>query len=1046
MKKNHFLLVLLILIGNCLQAQMTTSGLSGRIKDESGFLPGATVQALHLPSGTRYGTVTNEEGLFTLQGMRPGGPYEVTVSFIGYQTEKFENIQLQLGATYPLNVTLKNETIGLEEVMIRASKGVNASKTGAATGFSIRQLSTLPTVSRSLTDITRLTPQASVNSNGAISFAGANNRYNSFQIDGAMNNDVFGLTSNGTNGGQASTEPVSLESIEQIQVNIAPFDVRQSGFTGGGINAITKSGTNSFSGSAYFYGNNQNLIGKTPGSLKPGEKRRRLIEQHDYQYGLTFGGPLIRNKLFFFANYERTDKSYPTSDNLGDGSVITQTNADRILNHLQSLTGGKYSGNFNPRDVFTRSHKAGLKIDWNISDAHRLTLRYSLVDAEKLNFSRSQYTLRASDAGYVFTSKTHSWIAELNSRIGNDMNNELRASYVRVRDNREPNGERFPSIQIKNVDGGTVYLGTEYSSAANRLDQDILTLTDNFNWLVGKHNLTFGTHNELYFFENLFIQNLHGQYNFNSLDNFLNGKVDRYYYGQSKEEITGRRDFAPSFGAMQIGFYLQDNWSITDLFNLTYGVRIDIPAFLDTPSENPEFNHWEVARAYGVKTDVKPRTSPLWSPRIGFRWHLTPERKQLVRGGVGIFTGRIPFVWLSNSFSNTGMEFVKYDIKNPAFEGFYFNTDPYGQYEMLQKATATKTTEVDVFTKDFKFAQNLRFNLAYEQVLPGEVKLTLEGLYSKTLNDIVYQNINIEPTGQTFGEKYGYDFDLRPLYNSQVNRDYTRVMLLENTSKGYTYNLSAKLEKSFHFGLDLSAFYTYGQSKSLNPGSSSVAYSNWQYNEIIYNPNKPELSYSDFNIPHRVVATLTYSKAYAKHFKTTVSLVYTGQSGAPYNVTYNNDLNGDYAYNDLIYIPTDAQIDRMQFYATADYSETQQRENLKQFLGSTRYLKDHRGKYYKRNADNMKFEYHFDFRLLQDFSFKTGNHTHTLQLSLDIMNVGNMLNKKWGVENYLSNNSYSPIGFYKDKYQFLHEGDYDPFEISDFYSRWRGQLGIKYIF
>lgn len=1049
MKRFGLLVFVLFCVLYIVKAQVTTSGISGKVMTDGEPVIGATIQAILVSSGSRYGTVTNEDGRFSLQGMRVGGPYQVEISYIGFKTVVYNDIYLRIGDVYALNVTLNEspETIG--EVVVTGHAGVSATRTGAASSFSGGDIALLPTISRSVTDITRLTPQATVNSSGSISFAGANNRYNSFQIDGVMNNDVFGLSTNGTNGGQAGTEPVSLDALEQIQVNIAPFDVRQSGFTGGGVNAITKSGTNEFRGTAYFFGNNQNLIGKTPGNLMNGEKRDKLINQHDFQFGATMGGPIIKDKLFLFANYERTDKSIPTSNNLNDGSAISEANAKAILDHLKELTDGRYTANFDKKDVYTRSNKASAKIDWNINDRNKFTARYSFVGADKLSFPRSEYALRASDEAFVYTSNTHSVIAELNSTINNTLNNELRASYVRVRDSRDPQGDPFPYIQINNISGrNNAYLGTDYSSIANKLNQDIFTLTDNFSWLQGNHNFTFGTHNELYHFKNLFIQNLYGAYTFASLDDFLNNKVETYNYGQSKVGVTGTDRFAPSFSAMQIGLYAQDNWSISDRFSLAYGIRMDVPLLLDRPTENPVFNKWEVAKQYDVETNRKTKATPLWSPRVGFRWTATEDGATLIRGGAGVFTGRIPFVWLSNSFSNTGMEFEKYYYKGTFPEGFYFNTDPFGQYEMIKKGNTDKSTEVDVFTKNFKYAQNLRFNLALEQILPSDIRITLEGIYSKTLNDVVYRNINMGLTDQTVASAYGLSFDNRPLFKSKLNSDYTRVILLDNTSRGYTYNLSAKLEKTFDFGLDLMASYMFGQSKSLNSGASSVAWSNWQYNEIKGDPNHPELSYSDFNIPHRVVVAVTYGKEYARYFKSTVSLVYTGQSGAPYNVTYSGDLNGDGSTgNDLAFIPTDVNIDQMDFLKTDKISSDQQRADLKAFLGQTRYLKDHRGEYYDRNADNMKFEHHFDFRFLQDFKLKVGERTNTIQLSFDIMNVGNMFNKKWGLQHFLPNDSYSPIAYRGNgQFQYTSGANYNPFSISDFYSRWRAQVGLRYIF
>ncbi len=1059
-KMRSFVALALLMLVTTLCAQVTTSGIDGVVTADKEPVIGATVLAIHEPSGTRYGTITNVDGRFALQGMRAGGPYKIEISYIGYRTETYSGVQLQLGETFRLNVALKESTQMMDELVVIGEKaGLESSRTGAAISFNLGAIQSIPTISRSVTDITRLTPQASVNSNGSISFAGANNRYNSFQIDGAMNNDVFGLAANGMNGGQASTQPVSMETIEQVQVNIAPFDVRQSGFTGGGVNAITKSGTNKFHGSAYFYGNNQNLIGTEAGKMENGKKRSKYQDQNDYQYGLTLGGPILKNKLFFFANYEKTDKSYPTTNNIGEGSYLTKEDADKILARMQELTGGKYTGNFDPRDVKTESDKVGVKVDWNINDRHKLTARYSFVKASDDAFSRSVGAMRASDNGYAFNNRTASYILELNSRVGdkNPVNNEFRVSYVTVRDNRQPFGDPFPNFYIKTVTNpnkknASINLGTEYSSCANALDQDILTLTDNLTWLVGKHNLTFGTHNELYRFENLFIQNLYGSYTFDNLDGFLNGTVSAYSYGQAKENITGNPNWAPEFGAAQLGLYVQDQWEVTNNLSLTYGIRMDIPMFMDTPSENVTFNEWDIAKQWGVKTNRDISSNPLFSPRAGFRWSIDREKGMLLRGGVGVFTGRIPFVWLSNSFSNTGVEFMKYYYSYPSFSGFHIVTDPYGQLNMLQNAKTDNTTEVDVFSKDFKFSQNLRFNLAYEMRLPFDVKMTLEGMYSKTLNDILYRNINIEESGETVASKGYAPFDQRA-YFKKINGDYTRVMLLDNTSKGYTYNLSAKLEKSFDFGLDAMVAYTYGQSKSLNSGGSSVAWSNFRYNYTVGHPNEPELGYSNFNIPHRVVGMLTYNKKWNNNLRTSVSLIYTGQSGTPYNVYYAGDLNGDGSdSNDLLFIPTDAQIDQMKFVPTDNLTADQQRADLKAWLGSAAYLKDHRGEVYKRNADNAPWENHFDFRFMQEFSLKVGKEYHSLQLSFDILNVGNLLNREWGLETetaYYAPISYGNLTGVNGKemgFQYTSGANNQPLKSSSFYSRWRAQIGVRYSF
>jgi len=1050
-------------------AQVTTSGINGRVTDGKEELMGASVLAIHLPSGTSYGTITNLDGRFTLSGMRPGGPYKVTISYVGFVSEEHVNLTLPLGEAIVLNAKLREQSVELGEAVVIGKAGFNSQRTGSASNINQGQLEKMPTISRSINDFTRLVPQASPTGSG-MSFAGANNRYNSFQIDGTVNNDVFGLSSAGTNGGQAGANPISLDAIEEIQVVIAPFDVRQSGFTGGGVNAITKSGTNDFKASAYFYGNNQNFAGTTAG--KGVENRQKLTEQSDAQYGFTFGGPIIKNKLFFFVNAEQQRKSYPLAYNVRedggtpgeDGySQVSKEDADLVMNKVMELTGGKYNGGgYSPRDVFTNNTKALARIDWNINSRNKMTMRYSYLTAENLSLSRTNNTLRFNDNGYVMNNETHSLVAELNSQFKNNMNNEFRAGYTRVRDNRSLEANNpFPFVKIELANRNVIQIGTEDNSAANRLDQDIVTLTNNFNWTIGSHQLTFGTHNEFFFMENLYIRNLYGSYTYASLDDFLSiGTANEalpktYYYAQAKEEITGRKDWAPRFGAGQIGVYAQDQWDVTNRFRLTYGVRFDMPIFFDKPTENTEFNNTEFAKQYNLNNSTMPKATPLVSPRVGFRWNMTEDRSSILRGGAGIFTGRIPFVWISNSFSNTGVEFAKYqfDSRNPFPSDFAFNANVNNQ----PTGSAQNSTEINLVSKDFKFPQVFRANLAYEQMLPFGVKATIEGLYTKNLNDINLNNLVFKESGSTLNN----GGDDRPIMeketiqaldnNGNVTQTYTNVLVLENTSKGYTWNMSAKLEKTFDFGLDLMAAYTIGESKSVNSGTSSVAYSNWQYNETRSNPNKSELSYSDFDNRHRIIAAATYSKSYAKYFKTSVSLMYSGNTGSNYSVIYNGDINGDGVHgNDLMYVPTVAETQNMTFKPAEGWSADAQRAALNQYIDGHKDLSKLRGKYAERNAMHADFEHHFDVRIAQDFDVYFGKRKNTIQLSLDILNIGNLFNRSWGMYHSPGFN-HNPLAVTSlsngtPEFQFTTDPNKQWIGISDYNSRWRMQLGVKYIF
>ena len=626
-------------------AQVTTSSLGGRIVDQNGEgVIGAAVVATHEPSGTVYGVVTNADGRYTIDGMRPGGPYKVEITCLGYQDARFNDIQLTLGEMKTVSPVLTESSQFLSESVVVAD--ADAGKTGASQAIGRRVIEEMPSITRGIADVARVNPFIRTNDSGAMTFAGINNRYNSFQIDGAMNNDVFGLTASGSNGGHAGTQPVSMETIEQVQVSIAPFDIRQSGFTGGAINAITKSGTNDFHGSVYGFGLNQNLIGRY--TLANGDKSSKYGDQLEYQTGVTVGGPIIKDKLFFFASFEVSNKQYPNAYGLGSPqSKVDATAAKEVLDWVKANS--NYTGDL-PSDlqVYTKSNKFTAKLDWNINQRNHASFRYSLVDAKQLNSVSGASSLCATDYSYDFLSKTNSFVAELQSRIGDNKNNEFRISWVRVRDRRNPLGDPFPMLQINNVGGGTLYIGNERSSEANRLDQDIFSLTDNFSWYLGNHTLTFGTHNELYRFTNLFIQDKYGTYYFNSPDDLFKGVINQFRLNHANVDVTGDENWEPTFRAGQIGFYAQDKWAVNDRFDLTYGLRVDIPFFIDKPDENKPFTEYANSMKWDVRTDQAAKSTPLFSPRLGFRYDINNDSKFVLRGGAGLFTGRSRIaVWRS---------------------------------------------------------------------------------------------------------------------------------------------------------------------------------------------------------------------------------------------------------------------------------------------------------------------------------------------------------------------------------------------------------------
>lgn len=1043
------LLAAVLLLAGRAAGQITTAAIDGLVTDPgAGPLAGAVVAAVHTPSGTQYAAVTNGEGRYTIRGMRAGGPYRVEISFVGMEPVGGEIPSLALGEVFRYDAQLRESSQLLEKVVVTGRGGIDGRKTGAAAGISSEQIGRMPSITHGIADAIRLNPQVSVSNEGTIRFMGKNNRYNSFRIDGVTNNDVYGLADNGFNGGQAGTQPVSMEIVEQIRLAIAPFDVRQSGFTGGSIEAITKSGTNEMHGTLYAFANDQHLIGDTYRTAD-GTLSNRFTDQYEYRTGAALGGPLLKNRLFFFVNYERADKTYRNPYSIGTAaSRIDADKAADLLRHLNGLAAAQgidYRGDLDASDVYARSHKAGAKLDWNIGSRHKATLRWSLVDARQLNSVSEPDLLNASDFSYDFISRTNSLVAELQSSLTNDLSNELRVSYVRVRDRREP-GAPFPMIQIRNVGDGVLNLGNDRSSMANRLDQDVWSFTDNLTWYTGKHALVVGTHNEFYRFSNLFIQDAYGSYFFDSPDDFYAGKIKQYRFAEANVGVTGDPRWASAFSAGMLGFYFQDNFNVSRNLDLTFGLRMDIPLIFDTPTENAPFNDFMARCGWPYRTDSRVSRRPLFAPRMGFRWRAGD--RLVVRGGAGVFTGRIPYVWLSNNFANTGMQLSTYIASTPeSTDGLSLILDPAQQYRNTARMAVCGSQIINIFDSDFRFPQDLRIDLAADFRLGG-IRWTAEAVYSKTLNDVYYRNLAVAPTGETLGERFpSLAFDGRPLFGKLDGAaDYAGIYLLCNTSRGHTYSLSLTAEREFDFGLEVMASYNYLDSRTQNNGTGTVAAANWQANYTSGNPNEPQTGYSPFNVPHHLRAAVYYTARWNAAHTTTFGLLYNGNSGIPYSVCYNGDLNGDGAYNDLIYIPTDAEVDQMRFTATSDYSARQQQENLKAWLAVDGYMKTHRGAYYRRNAGNKRFEHRFDLHLAHRFDFRIGKQKRGVELSFDIINLGNLLNRNWGHASVPSA-YYNPITYKEDgSFQFLHDADFNMHASDDYYSRWHGQAGVKFIF
>jgi hypothetical protein len=1058
-KRLLFFAVSLFLLTTAAMAQVTTSSMSGKVTSASEKgepIIGASVVAIHEPSGTRYGAVTNVDGRFTIQGMRTGGPYKVEVSYIGYRNVAYKDIRLELGNTYQLDVSMNESSQILNEVVITGTAS-KKQMTGAGQNFSTSKIENAPTVDRNIYDIVKNMPMAQVNKIGGISFAGSNNRYNSFQIDGTVSNDVFGLTASGTNGGQSNANPISMDAIQEIQVVVSPFDVRQSGFTGGGINAITKQGTNQFHGAAYLYYTNQNMYGRY--NAVNNHEKSKLDTQHTTTYGFSLGGPIIKNKLFFFANVEKISETYPSryypgSDNYTAnkaGVTFNESIANQILNRYKTVTG--LQDVYGSRDVNQNQLGILARIDWNINNNNKFAFRYQHNNSASDNYSSGSSTYYFNNSGYTMKNNTNSFVAELNSHISNALYNEFRGSATFVRDQREV-PYQGPCIWIKSSDDtGSVgiNLGTEYSSGANSLNQNIYTFEDNLSWYLGSHTLTVGTHNEILHMENEFVQANNGEWVYTSLANFLNDKAYQFVY-----KYADPASFVPKFNAGQFGFYVQDKWEVYNNLQLTLGMRFDIPKVFDDPTTNTTFNSSTISKTYNAVIGRMPSAKLMLSPRFGFRWFLDDAHSTLLRGGLGLFTGRVPFVWLSNAFTNDGIEQKGTTITSktnvaPSFTTYYNN--PLGA---TQSGSAAKP-DICTVSKKFKYPQVFRTDLALEQKLPFDFNLTLEGLYSKTINNAYFKNLAQSENGKVYAVP-GQESSVAPYYTIDKS-NYTSIIDLENTNKGYTYSFSAMLEKTFDFGLNASASYTYGHSKSVFDGTSSVAYSNWKYN-YAYDSNRPALSYSTFDIPNRIVASLGYTTPkYANGlFDTNIALIYTGSNGMRYSITMNEyaDYNGDgYAGNSLMYIPTASDIANMNIVDNTDtkgnviMSAADSRKYIEEWIQGNKYANKHRGQYAERNGCQAPWENRLDLHIAENIYALKSIRGSKLQITLDIINFGNLLNKKWG-DNYASAYNVSPLTVASvnssNNVAAFYYNSNNTVTLSDISSRWHAQVGVKFIF
>ena len=1024
--KRLLLSVALLLVVAVASAQVTTSSIRGRVTTNDNPLPGATIVATHTPSGTNYGTTSNSEGHFAISGMRVGGPYNVTISFIGYNDVVIADLMLGLGNNAELSVELTEAAIEVEDIVISAS-----SKNLSGDTFLRNEIEAIPSIDRSIYDLTNLMSTAISPAAGGIILGGQSTRYNAFTIDGTSSADIYGLGTTGMTGSLTKANPIPIDAVGAVSISTATVNVRESGFTGGAINAVTRSGDNEFRGSAYTYYNNEHFWGTTPGADVA--ERKHLSEQATNIYGVTLGGPIVKNKLFFFVAGEFNRNTTPSTNYPAMGnSALSVEEAQKISERYHALTGYD-GGGYGENLIKALTGSAVARLDWNINRNNHLSLRYNMLHADADASSNTNQAFYFTGAEYTNINRTHSVVAELNTSKNNKINT-LRLGYTRLKDGRTTD-ESLPAVIINGLGErgtGSATIGTNPYSGRNMLKQDVFIFGDDFLFIADNNHITIGTSNEIYRADNLYMANARGTYTYNNLDDFLADNASKYQYGYFAD---GKQN--PPMTTGQFALYAQDEVYLAGDGKFTAGLRIDIPVMFNTPGINEEFNASDFATRANTATGNIPRTQVLISPRIGYEGSIAEGLK--LRTSAGIYTGRSPFVWLSNCYQNNGMRSMSVTVNN-AVETPDFSLNPESVGIMSNPA-------IDIVAKDFRYPQVFRLaaGLDYQY---GGLRLSLDGDYTKGINNLFVENLVAADNGQRLYVG-GEGSTTSATYYNSTTKEYSSVYRLGNTHKGYSWSATARLEYNFGYaleGLRLTAAYTYSEAKSVNDGISAQSSSNWGRNYAV-DSNNPALSNSVYEFPHKVVASLSYSRRYGK-FGTNFMLLYNGHSGEHYSLTYAKgkvDVNGDsYKGNSLIYIPTKEEM------ATMLWADDTSAAAFNSYIEEDSYLSRNRGKFAERNSHSLPFVNRLDLHFAQSFYF-SNKSDRRIELSLDILNLSNLISRSWGLVHRTSNWTLSPVsvtelkevdGGYRPVYKF----NGAQYTVDDVMSRWHMQLGVRVVF
>ncbi|HOU02104.1 MAG TPA: carboxypeptidase regulatory-like domain-containing protein [Bacteroidales bacterium] len=1042
--KRHYLTLLFMFISVLVSGQgSTTSSMSGKIVDNSGqAMAGATVLAIHIPSGAQYGALTNVEGLYTIQGMRPGGPYSIEISFVGYAKKSISDINLSLGESFLLNANLEESSAQLGEVVVVGTRApvLNSERNGASININTAQLSTMPTVSRSINDVTRLTPQSNGNQIG-----GGNYRQNFITVDGAQFNNAFGIGTNLPGNGS----PISLDALDQISVNITPYDVRQSGFIGAAVNAVTRSGTNEFSGSAYTYMQNETFKGN-----KVGDKTFVKSPSSYSMQGFRLGGPIIRNKLFFFVNFETEKSKVPGPSRVAATpeapanyeNNIARPTAERMdqISQYLSETYGYETGPYQNYSNESPGKKFLARIDWNINKDHKFNIRYSYMTSKDPSspstsyspFSSSaMYTGRRTDmdamwfknTGYFQERNFSSLSAELNSSLGQGKyTNTFRATYSFQDEPRSTGGKLFPFVDIL-LDGKPyVSFGTELFSYGNTREVKTLTLSDDFSWSWGKNYLTAGINYEFDDTKNGFMRFGSSYYVFNSWEDFTGG-ANPNNFGITFSNTPGYAQAFPTFKFSQIAAYIQDEITVSSKLKVVAGLRFDLPTYPEPLKSHPIIETLNFGGKF-YNTSTLPKERLMFSPRLGFNYDFSDNRSLVLRGGTGLFTGRVPFVWIVSQAGDAGMLQTTLTYAGSGNTPGPFSPDIDTYYPPTQPAAGTIVpTTFTIISDDFKMPQTWKTSLALDAKLPWGIKGSVEGIYNKDLNTAFFVNEGLK--GAQHLNIAGYP-DNRLMYPTSLSNTYYYLatssgvitptgnrgvspIVLENRRGGYYWSMTAKVEKSFKGGLNAMLAYTHSAAKNLVDGSGDQAASAWNGNANVNGANSDELGFASYIIPNKLIGALSYKVEYLKFMGTSISLFYEGGSAGRFSYVYSSNIVRDGAgSNNLIYVPKNSsEINFVDYTFTPSggspisWTAQEQSDAFFDYIEQDKYLSSRKGEYAERNGVVMPWVNKFDIKIQQDFFVNVGGKRNTIQVSLDILNVGNLINKNWGIVPYYNQNN-----------------------------------------